>query len=84
VGTVFTFTLALRERLVAAGRFLTMVPGFLMRSPGRYPLLRELPIALPATHSPVAIVTLKNRALSPVAELFIARVREVAQQLAEQ
>jgi len=33
--------------------------------------IKTLPIALPANHRPVAIVTLKNRALSPVAQLFI-------------
>jgi len=81
--TVFTFTLALRERLAAAGRFLTMVPGFLMRSPGRHPLLRELPVRMPAAPSPIAIVALRNRALSPVAELFIGQVRKLAKELAK-
>lgn len=81
--TVFTFSFALRERLVGAGTFLTTAPTFLMRSPGRHYSLRELPIELPATRSPVAIVTLRDRALSPVAELFIDRMREAARDLAE-
>lgn len=79
--TIFTFSFALRERLVGAGPFLTTAPTFLMRSPGRHSWLRELPIELPATRSPIAIVTLKNRTLSPVAELFITHVREVAKEL---
>jgi DNA-binding transcriptional LysR family regulator len=79
--TIFTFSFALRERLVGAGPFLTTAPAFLMRSPGNHSWLRELPIELPATRSPIAIVTLKNRALGPVAELLIKQVREVAKEL---
>ena len=81
--TVFTFSFALRERLVGAGQFLTTAPTFLMRSPGNHSWLRELPIELPATRSPIAIVTLRNRTLGPVAGLFIAQVRDVARQLAK-
>ena len=33
-------------------------------------------------HVPIGIVTLKNRRLSPVAQLFIERAREVAKPLA--
>jgi DNA-binding transcriptional LysR family regulator len=55
-----------------------MAPGFLMRSPLKHPWLKALPVELPAARSPIAIVTLKNRTLSPVAELFIKQVRELA------
>ena len=82
--TVFTFSRALRESLVEAGRFLTIYPGFLMRSPTKHPWLRALSIELPGTRRPISIVTLKNRSLSPVAELFIDRVREVAKELAKE
>jgi DNA-binding transcriptional LysR family regulator len=78
--TVFTFSLPMREALVCAGRFIATVPGFLMRSPLKHPSLRQLPVELPGTRNPISIVTLKNRALSPVAELFIDRVRGVAKQ----
>lgn len=81
--TVFTFSHELRNNLVGAGRFLTVYPGFMMRSPARHPWLRALPIDLPATRRPISIVTLKNRTLSPMAELFMAHVREVAKQLAQ-
>jgi DNA-binding transcriptional LysR family regulator len=81
--TIFTFSFALRERLVGAGPFLTTAPTFLMRSPGNHSWLRELPIELLATRSPIAIVTLKERALGPVAELFIRQVRDVAKELAK-
>jgi DNA-binding transcriptional LysR family regulator len=81
-GTVFTFSLPLREALLGSGRFLATAPGFLMKSPLKHPWLRELPVDLPAARSPIAIVTLKNRTLSPVADIFIAQVRDVAKQFA--
>jgi DNA-binding transcriptional LysR family regulator len=42
-----------------------------------------LPIELPSTKQPIGLFTLKNRALSPVAQLFIDCVREVAKPLAK-
>ena len=45
--------------------------------------LRELPIAMPMLRWPVAIVTLKNRALNPAAALFIECAREIAKPLAK-
>jgi DNA-binding transcriptional LysR family regulator len=77
---VFTFSFALRERLVGAGPFLTTAPSFLVRD--GHPWLRALPIELAATRSPIAIVTLKNRTLGPVAELFLDHVRAVAKEFA--
>jgi len=79
---VFTFSLPLREALLGAGRFLATAPGFLMRSPLKHPWLKSLPVELPAARSPIAIVTLKKKTLSPVAELFIRHVREAAKKLA--
>lgn len=40
--------------------------------------LKVLPIRLPPDRLPIGIVTLKNRTLSPVAQLFIEVAREVA------
>jgi len=40
-----------------------------------------LPIELPTARVPIAIVTLKNRSLSPVAKLFIEHAREIAKPL---
>jgi DNA-binding transcriptional LysR family regulator len=79
---VFTFSLPLREALLGAGRFLATAPGFLMRSPLKHPWLRALPVEFSAARSPISIVTLKKRTLSPVAELFIGHAREVAKKLA--
>ena len=41
-------------------------------------LLRSLPIELPMTTRPLALVTLKNRTLNPLAELFRDSAREAA------
>jgi DNA-binding transcriptional LysR family regulator len=80
--TVFAFSLPLREALVGRGRFLTTLPGFLMRSPVRHPWFKALPVELPETQRPISILTLRNRTLSPMAELFMAEVRTVAKELA--
>jgi hypothetical protein len=45
-------------------------------------LLKVLPIELPRSHLPIATVTLKNRTLSSMAQLFIKCARELAKPLA--
>jgi DNA-binding transcriptional LysR family regulator len=67
---------SMRNRLLATGRFLTMVPGFSV-VPDQYPFLRILPVKLPDTRAPVSVVTVKNRALSPLALLFLDTFRSV-------
>jgi DNA-binding transcriptional LysR family regulator len=76
--TVFTSSIHLRSKLLAGGRFLTMVPRFVLTGPLKDQTLRALPIDLPTTRRPVGIVTLRNRTISPVAQLFIGCAREVA------
>lgn len=80
---VSTSSINLRNELWATGRFLTVVPEFALRLPRRHPVLRVLPVNLPNSRHPVAIRTLKNRQLSPVAELFCERVRAVTKPLAK-
>jgi DNA-binding transcriptional LysR family regulator len=78
--TVITYTDIARLALVAKGRFLTIA--------GRYALssspttIKALPIELASAHIPVGIVTLKNRTLTAVAQLFIDCAREVAKPMA--
>jgi DNA-binding transcriptional LysR family regulator len=81
--TVFASSIPARTALVASGRFITTVPGFVLRFPGVGPVLKRLPIELPTTPRPFGIVTLKNRTLSPVAQLFIDCARELAKPLAK-
>jgi hypothetical protein len=72
------------SRLVshATGRFLTVVPGFSLRLPRKHPSLRALPVELPKMQHPIAIITLKDRSLSQLAQLFIERVRKITKPLA--
>jgi len=58
-----------------------MVPRVVMRFPPKRRLLRALPIDLPLTARPLALVTLKNRTLNPLAQLFAQHVREAARPL---
>ena len=67
----------MRAGLLATGRFLTMLPGYSV-VPDQYPFLRKLPVELPDTRAPVSVVTVKNRALSPLALMFLDRLRVVA------
>jgi DNA-binding transcriptional LysR family regulator len=80
---VFSNSLNLRYSLLAKGRFLTMIPASVLRfSPGRK-LVKVLPVQVPRWHLPYGIVTLRDRTLSPMAELFIGCLRELAGPLAK-
>ena len=75
---------SIRNRLVATGRFLTVFSEYYaLRFPGIGPSLKALPVELPDTRRTVKVVNLKNRALSPLAELFIDRLRTVTKPLAQ-
>jgi DNA-binding transcriptional LysR family regulator len=79
--TVSTLSLNVHSRLLATGRFLAIQPGFSLRLPRKHPSLTTLPVDLSATRRPIAIVTLKNRTLSPIAKLFLDRVRSAVKPL---
>ena len=74
-------TLPVRTTMLTTGRFLSMVPRVVMQFPPKSRLLRSLSIELPTTTRPLALVTLKNRTLNPLAELFSDSVREAAMRL---
>jgi DNA-binding transcriptional LysR family regulator len=76
--TIYADAYSLRLRLAATGRFLAIVPASIMRSAGTPASIKVLPVSLPTTRRQIGIVTLKNRTLSPLAQLFIRCVREVA------
>jgi DNA-binding transcriptional LysR family regulator len=68
--------------LVANGPFLAMWPGSVLRFGVNRQLFKVLPVDLPVPPWPVGVMTLKNRTVSPVVQLFIACAREVAKALA--
>jgi DNA-binding transcriptional LysR family regulator len=72
----------MRISLLATGRFITIFPASAFRFLTKRSELKILPVDLPTARRPNGIVTLKNRALSPVAKLFIDCARQVAKPLA--
>jgi DNA-binding transcriptional LysR family regulator len=77
--TIWSQSLNLRNNLLASGRFLTVIPGSVLRFGPQRSVLKVLPIKLPRWRLPIAIITLKDRTISPVAHLFIDCVRKLAE-----
>src|SRR5882757_3732679 len=80
--TVTARSLQLQNTLLQTGRFLTILPLTMLHFSARRLRLKALPVKLRTPPWPVGIVTLKNRTLNPVAQLFIRCAREVAKPLA--
>jgi DNA-binding transcriptional LysR family regulator len=78
--TVITYTDIARVALVAKGRFLTITGSNAFSS--LHTTIKALPIELASARTSAGIVTLKNRTLTPAAQLFIDCAREVAKPLA--
>jgi DNA-binding transcriptional LysR family regulator len=81
--TVVTHSEYLKNDFLAKGRFLTVLPSFMLKVPGWHPRLKALPIALPHTRAPIGLITLKGRMLTPLAQLFIETIRAVAKPMAQ-
>jgi DNA-binding transcriptional LysR family regulator len=81
--TVVTTPPDVRMSLLATGHFLTIFAASALRFSVRRPELKVLPVELPMASVPSGIVTLKNRTLSPVAQLFVDAARKVAKPLAK-
>jgi DNA-binding transcriptional LysR family regulator len=78
---VITVSLQTQLGLLAAGRHFTMFPSSLLRFSGKRFSIQPLPIELAVEPRRIGIVTLKDRSISPVAQLLIREIREVAAQL---
>ncbi|HKH20387.1 MAG TPA: LysR family transcriptional regulator [Gammaproteobacteria bacterium] len=74
---VISFSIPLCYQLLSRGRFLAMLPTSMARLAENLPLL-ILKVSFPAIPRPTAIITLKNRTISPLAQRFIGRIREFA------
>jgi DNA-binding transcriptional LysR family regulator len=72
--SLVTFWTPLVSHFLSNGQFISAYARSVVRSNS----LKELPIDLPVRPWPVAIVTLKNRTLSPVIERFVQSACEVA------
>jgi DNA-binding transcriptional LysR family regulator len=72
---VFSHSVHMQVALVAAGRYVSVLPASFLRFASKRTGIRVLPIELKLRPAPVGIVTLKNRSPSSVASLFVERVR---------
>jgi DNA-binding transcriptional LysR family regulator len=80
--TLVTHSHNMRNRLLAMGRFLTLLPRSALKLPGKHPSIKALPVELTNARGTIGIVTLRNRSLSPLAELFIKTMRTITKPLA--
>src|SRR5262249_15908370 len=80
---IYSNSLSLRTKLLADGRFVTLVPGSVLRFGSRQFQFKPLPVKVPRSPLPVVITTLKNRTLSPMAQLFIGCIRDLVKALAK-
>lgn len=72
---VTTFSVQLRARLMVESEFLTCMPRSLLQETADGAGLKAIPIKLAPHAFPVVLVTVKNRMLTPVVELFLERLR---------
>ena len=72
---VTSFSVHLRTHLLAASEYVAAMPRSVLQANAEIFDLKVLPVKLPVRRFPVALVTLRNRTLSPVAELFIKHLR---------
>lgn len=78
---VNSVSMHVRNHLVATGRYLTILPITAFQFNAKPWSLKALPIDLGIKPVPTAIVTLKNRTLSPVVQVFIEHARAIAKSL---
>jgi DNA-binding transcriptional LysR family regulator len=76
--TVTCGSYAMQINLLAAGRFLAILPRAALRYPTPHPTLVPLRLRLPTTRRPVGLVRLTHRHVSPTVSLFTRVAREAA------
>jgi DNA-binding transcriptional LysR family regulator len=79
--SVYTDAINVRIRLAATRGFLMVVPASMLSLPAKHESLRRVPVELPTTRRQMGIITLKNRTLSPLAQMFIECARGIAKLL---
>jgi len=71
-------SMLLRSRLLATGRYLTVLPDSVLRANAGKWSVKVLPVTLATRPMCVTLVTLRNRSISPVVGLFMDQLRSVA------
>jgi DNA-binding transcriptional LysR family regulator len=77
-GKIISSFVLMRNHLLATGRFLTVLPASVLQYNSKQWALRALPIKLPTKPRPIAILSLKNRTVSPAVQLFMEHLRLTA------
>jgi DNA-binding transcriptional LysR family regulator len=77
-GSVTADSVLLRIELLATGRFLSVLSGSVLRGVAIQSAFKVLPINLRPKAPPIVLLRLKNRTLSPVVQVFIEHLRQVA------
>jgi len=70
-----TFSIHIRASMVSSGRFITTFPTSIASFYAERFALKVLQVDLPRHPWPVAILTLRNRTVSPVVDLFLDHLR---------
>lgn len=82
--SVTAYGLEMAANLLKTGHYLAIQPESVLTFPAKHPFIRKVAVKLPIVSGPIGILTLKNRVLSPAAQLFIDCAREVAKPLTGQ
>ena len=79
--TVTTFPKEMRMNLLLADRFLTISPTSDLRLPTKRPEFKALTVKLAVAPIPIGVITLRNRPLNSVGEIFLNHARDVAKSI---
>ena len=80
--SVVSTSIHIANRLLPTGRYITAIPESVLRFGAMGTKIKVLPVDFPSRPRPMAIVRLRNRTLSPAANLFIEAARLVSMPLA--
>jgi DNA-binding transcriptional LysR family regulator len=80
--SIATLSVQLTVTLIAGGRFVGLLPRSTAQFNAKRAGLKILPMQLPGARIAAGVITVKNRTLSPLADLFIDCARDVAKSIA--
>jgi DNA-binding transcriptional LysR family regulator len=80
--SVYTTSMNLRISLLVSGKYISCIPASTYRFGAQGRPLKALPVDM-GLKLPVSIFTLKNRSLSPAAQIFIEQARLIAAEMAK-
>ena len=81
--SVTAFSVQLQNSLLATGRYLTILPGAMLRFSAERLSLKVIPVDLEVERWPVGIVVLRNRTPNPAVQLFVDCARKIAGRLGD-